>query len=336
MPESGPTLKEYALSVDTQSSVIRRPADVAAMLPSLVGFTPQMCLVIVCVKDDAVLVTIRLDLPDDWSDLGDGLLATFERVGAEKVLLIVCARRGSGDLPFATHMSDLISTWCDAGVAVLDALLIDTDRYWSYLCHTDACCDIDGTHFAFRDALAASQRREDVVRAFDLSPDQTPSQEAYTAVLGALEGACRIRADRAWDAVTRLAEGSRQEGNKCGDPKLHATLHLLLQDVRVRDFVLTQIALAPTPKLLVDAVVEAALTAPAELLPRVAGAAAALLAAVEASSIPATCLAQHAGDDSLADLVLRSIASGVAPSALRELLKSSLPEVERQLDEVTA
>lgn len=155
------------MSLDFFSNNSRRPADVAAKLPTLVGFTPERSFVIVCAKDDAIHVTIRLDLPDDWSELGEGLLDSLGRVGAAAVLAVVYTPRGSGDLPFAAQMSDVITHWRDAGIAVLDALPIDTDRYWSYLCHTDACCNIDGTRFVSHNALAASQRREDVVRASD-------------------------------------------------------------------------------------------------------------------------------------------------------------------------
>ena len=76
---------------------------------------------------------------------------------------------------------------------------------------------------------------------------------------------------------------------------------------------------------------QAALVAPVELRPRVAGAAAALLAASDGSSIAVDCLLDLAGDESLADLVRISQQIPTPPSTLRAMYASAMPMVEEQL-----
>ena len=67
--------------------------------------------------------------------------------------------------------------------------------------------------------------------------------------------------------------------------------------------------------------------------PRICGAGTAALAALNGSTVPASTLIVHAGDDSLAELVRRGITRGLNPNALREVFTSALGLVEAQLNE---
>ena len=101
----------------------------------------------------------------------------------------------------------------------------------------------------------------------------------------------------------------------------------------VRDFVLASIALSDgSAQPCVDVVVQAALTAPEDLRPRIAGAAAALLAACGESSIAVDVPARARRGQSLADLVRVSVEAVVPPATLREVFAdSAMPMVEEQL-----
>ena len=113
---------------------------------------------------------------------------------------------------------------------------------------------------------------------------------------------------------------------------MRARLQIAMGDVGVRDFVMASIAASDTSvEALNDVVVQAALTAPVELRPRIAGAAAALLAGSDGSSIAVDCLLDLAGDESLADLVRISQQIPTPPSTLRAMFASAMPMVQQQL-----
>jgi hypothetical protein len=113
---------------------------------------------------------------------------------------------------------------------------------------------------------------------------------------------------------------------------MRARLQYGMGDIRVRDYVLASIAASDgNADALVDVVVQAALTAPETLRPRVAGAASALLAGCGESSIAVSCLLELAEGESLADLVRVSQRTPLPPSQLRETFASALPMVEEQL-----
>jgi len=61
------------------------------------------------------------------------------------------------------------------------------------------------------------------------------------------------------------------------------------------------------------------------------GTAAAVLAATQCSTVPASCLAELAGNDSLANLVKEGIRGGFPPASLNEIFRDALPVVIRQL-----
>ena len=113
---------------------------------------------------------------------------------------------------------------------------------------------------------------------------------------------------------------------------MRSRLQVAMADVRVRDSVMARVALSDkNPAGLVDVVVQAALTAPEDLRPRVAGAASALLAACGTSSIAVSCLLELADGESLAELVRSSQSVPVPPDVLRDVFTQALPMVEDQL-----
>ena len=113
---------------------------------------------------------------------------------------------------------------------------------------------------------------------------------------------------------------------------MRARLQIAMGDVRVRDFVMASIAASDAGvEALTDVVVQAALVAPGELRPRIAGAAAALLAASDGSSIAVDCLLDLAGGESLAGLVRISQQIPTPPAQVRAMFASTMPMVEKQL-----
>jgi hypothetical protein len=318
------------LSTATQESIsIHNPQDFAAAIPTLVGFQPRESIVTVLIKHGRVLVTVRVDIPETWAETQDYLVETVTSIDPDSVLLALCTSRGSGDLPHAPEVMGLTAGLAAAAAQVHDVLLIDGDRFWSYLCHEATCGNPHGTVFepgTDIGRLDALRTRQDLVAHFALRPDRTPPREAFQAAVKALKGCPREAAEAAWAAVQNLAGGSQDETQR-------ALVQLGLSGIIPRDYVLARIARHEDPQPLVDVLVDLALCSPDQIRSRLCGAAAALLAATQDSSLPATTLCSHAGDDSLAELVQRCVIIGTPPSNMRALLRDSLPLVLAQMEE---
>jgi len=325
---------------DVSKIVLRSPGAFAAAVPALVGFYPSDSLVAVFLGEGRVIVTMRLDLPEDLEEAAEYVAATGTRLGADEVVLVVCCARGAGDLPHHAGVGAVIDALEDAGIAVKDAMLIDSGRYWSYLCQSVECCPPEGTLIPEDAALeaekvglgqlAVAESRDAVVQQYAPRIDLAPSPETREQAQSILDVTLAERAKQCWDEVRMLAATPVP-----ADPStdlMRSRLQVAMADVRVRDFVMAKVALSEDDvDALVDVVVQAALTAPEDLRPRVAGAASALLAACGTSSIAVSCLLELADGESLAELVRMSQSVPVPPEVLREVFTQALPMVEDQL-----
>lgn len=327
----------------TSSTVmLRSPAAFAASLPALVGFHPSRSLVAVFLAEASVVVSMRLDLPDDLSDVAEYVAATGERVRADEVILAVYDGRGGGDLPHRLGIDAITDACQSADLSVRDAMLIDDGRLWSYLCASPDCCPPEGTAIPTESTLLEAERvgtgglavapsRDEVVARFAPRPDLAPSATAREEAAAILQLPVAERAQEAWDAVKVLAADRGMDSTEPGQV-LRARLQAAMAHVWVRDFVLCHVAMSTTgTDALLDVVVQAALTAPEDLRPRIAGAAAALLAACGDSSIAVDCLLDLADGESLADLVRASKNAVVAPDTLRQVFTQAFPQVIEQL-----
>ena len=172
--------------------------------------------------------------------------------------------------------------------------------------------------------------RDAVIARYQPRLDLAASPQLLAQAAAILEVPVVERARQCWDEVRMLAANPPAAGD--ADALMRARLQIAMGDVRVRDFVMASIAGSDTGvEALTDVVVQAALGAPVELRPRVAGAAAALLAASDGSSIAVDCLLDLAGDESLADLVRVSQQIPRPPSTLRAMFALAMPMVEEQL-----
>ncbi|TWE19891.1 DUF4192 domain-containing protein [Kitasatospora atroaurantiaca] len=153
---------------------MRGPADMAEMLPYLLGFFPDDSIVAVGLQGPALQQggVIRLDIPDNpahWqpiaADTARLLIELSEQRDRrpEQVLLYVCrdpsdrdgdsgSDRGEGDRgggrgvaarlrPLASHLADAFRA---EGVTVKESLCVSAGRWWSFLCEGTDCCDPAG------------------------------------------------------------------------------------------------------------------------------------------------------------------------------------------------
>ncbi|WP_051837948.1 DUF4192 domain-containing protein [Streptomyces sp. NRRL WC-3742] len=141
--------------------VMRGPADMAELLPYLLGFHPDDSIVAVGLQGPDLHQggVIRADLPDSpaqWSAAADEtaalLVALSERHGGPpvQVLLYLCQDSTSPHAPPAAEglrplADDLRAAFARRGVAVKESLCVSDGRWWSFLCRGEGCCDPAGT-----------------------------------------------------------------------------------------------------------------------------------------------------------------------------------------------
>ncbi len=312
-------------TLDVPTLRITSPAAFAAALPMLVGFTPEESLVVVFLNGDTVIVTMRTDLTVVGHELNDYVVSTAQRVRANGALIATCT--GDPDEPRAHRalVTGLVAALTDAEVDVRDALSIVDGRYWSYICQDDRCCHPEGSVIPAEGAVT----RADVVAGFRPRPELGPPQDVLDRAALDADPDTFIRATQAWEAIQQLSLIDPDRPDSPETQLLRARVLVWCQHVHVRDFVLCSIAGAQGGATsLVDALAQTALRSPLDLRPRMAGMAAALLAALEpARESPAACLADLAAGDSLAELVRQSISTAVPPAVLRDLFANGLPSV---------
>ncbi|WP_344638572.1 DUF4192 domain-containing protein [Kitasatospora cystarginea] len=139
---------------------MRGPADMAEMLPYLLGFFPDDSIVAVGLSGPHLQQggVIRLDIPDDpvrWQSMGTEAARLLVELSEqrdrrpEQVLLYLCRDPASGDgrsvvaelKPLAQYLAQAFG---DLDVVVKESLCVSAGRWWSFLCAGTGCCDPSG------------------------------------------------------------------------------------------------------------------------------------------------------------------------------------------------
>lgn len=141
--------------------VIRGPRDAVTAVPCLLGFHPERSLVTLGLGGPDGTCAIRVDLPPPGppDECGERAEAAAEHLAdvltanrAGRALLV-----GYGPGPQVTSMVDAVgAALTEAGIQVVEALRVEGDRFWSYLCGDLRCCPPEGTPFDFRASAAAA------------------------------------------------------------------------------------------------------------------------------------------------------------------------------------
>ncbi|MEV7601601.1 DUF4192 domain-containing protein [Kitasatospora sp. NPDC089797] len=140
--------------------VMRGPADMAELLPYFLGFYPDDSIVAVGLQGPDLHQggVIRADLPvspAEWPAAAEetaGLLvALSERHGGRplEVLLYLCRDQVTAHAPPPVEglrplADQLRAAFARRGVAVKESLCVSDDRWWSFLCRREGCCDPAG------------------------------------------------------------------------------------------------------------------------------------------------------------------------------------------------
>jgi uncharacterized protein DUF4192 len=220
------------------------PASLLAVVPAMLGFTPEASLVLIGAAGprSTVELTVRYDLPDppDPSGTTDALRHAAVVFGRQGIQVMAAIGYGPDELvtPLVTAIEDMsVST----GIYAADILRVEDGRYWSYVCTEPECCPPGGTPF---DATPPAELAgTPLARRTDLAARLAP-------VTGEQAGAIRAaypegtltrtgsagRAYRAYavDAITETINRYRA-GNQVTSPGTIARLLWDLQDLMVRD-----------------------------------------------------------------------------------------------------
>jgi hypothetical protein len=133
--------------MDTRPTLrIKSPADLLALVPSVLGFHPEESIVLVVTAGEAGQLHARLDLPRDEEEAVETirvLLNAASRSEARQVALVAyCV----DEQPAAAFVELLALELGLCGVDVLCAIRADGERWFSLDC-VDGCCPLDGRRY---------------------------------------------------------------------------------------------------------------------------------------------------------------------------------------------
>ena len=328
----------------TSAALLRGPTDAIAALPHLLGFAPTESLIAVWVRDGAVALTQRIDLPGraDADAVAAHLVRTARPAQAAEVLVVIVSAEPHPPLglPYEPLVTAVIAGAESAGVDVLDALLTDGVRYWSYRCQ-EGCCPPQGrvVEVAAHDRMAvafgapAPDRRREA-----LAGDWAPDARASAAVEPIIEewesdrDADIERAERlaarsaleAWRDAQITAIDAALSSGEAADRTQLARLLVGLGDVRVRDTIVWERAQVDGTESACRLLTDALRAAPDGYVAPVATVLA-LLYWQSGDGARASIALERALDDDpeyrLAHLVSESVGSGIPPGAWRQLVR---------------
>lgn len=317
--------------------VLRSPGEVVAAIPALFGFHPNDSLVALWTYAGAgtLVCTVRLDLDTASTEVTRRLLDLASKIDSGRFVLAAYPNSLAAWIDSATEdrVLGIVEDIREAGVDVADLLLVVEGRYWSMLCTDPDCCPLSGSpvpssttvieaELVGDGRLAVADSRDAVLSRYELRPDLCPADDDLAAAQArqpsTLAAACR----RALSVL---------QGSPVPTDEERADITLLLQEVNVRDFAIAHLAVEPPDRGAIEVLSQIALSAPDDLRPRLAGAAAAVTYAVGDNPVAVWALLDHAGDDSLAQLVAASIDTCMPPTVLRGVFTEALREIEERI-----
>ena len=201
-------------------------------------------------KDDAVGMAMRVDMPTDIAPESYDLLAShFQREAAEAALLVAYVDTETDPEPVLINTSAALLR---AGISIKESLIVSDGRYRSMLCHDSECCpplgspipDIDSSRIAAEHVIAGHPMPYANVSGLVQSIAALPSamEESWQREVQAfwVESDSENLLDLQRDGATALIDlaGEYTQGRGAEDRELAARVIGRLSDIQVRDFAL--------------------------------------------------------------------------------------------------
>lgn len=114
-------------------------SDLITAIPFLLGFHPNNSIVAIAVKDGAIGMTLRIDLPDHLTHGAiDQLVGHFQREEADACLLVAYLpdNRADGD----ELLIALGAGFMRAAIEIQESVVVANGRYRSIICRDEECC----------------------------------------------------------------------------------------------------------------------------------------------------------------------------------------------------
>jgi hypothetical protein len=226
---------------------VRRPDDLLALIPYLIGFHPEESLVAVFVRSGQVILAGRLDLSADTDaeELAEFIDALAKREGADALALVAYS---AASLPSNRLLTQLMDRLVEQELT--DVLYVGHGRWWSLTC-ADNCCPLAGTpldltsHPLSATAVLAglgtrTSRRELEESVNGPARDELPRIDAVVETLLTERAELDDSADAA-RLLARLIEQVLVDPNVL-DEESCLLLGLLVRDVHLRDLAWSLIA----------------------------------------------------------------------------------------------
>lgn len=127
----------------TETLRLSGPSELLAIVPYLLGFEPSDSIMVICLENNRIGLTQRLDLPPT----GEGevavrsLMPSLMREHPDQVLLI--AYENQPDVS-AEAVHALTSAFTAACIPIHDRIVVRDGRWRSLDCHEPSCCPVEG------------------------------------------------------------------------------------------------------------------------------------------------------------------------------------------------
>jgi hypothetical protein len=177
---------------------VKTPTDVLAVVPYLLGFTPERSIVVIAMRARRLVFQARADLPaaDDVAVVADHLATVVARQRVDAALIVAYGPHADVT-PTVRRLRGALEA---REIKVAEALRADQGRYWSYLCERADCCPPSGTPYDTATTTLAAE-----AAYAGLSPAR--SRADLVARLASVEGVARIAMRyAARDADLRLSQ----------------------------------------------------------------------------------------------------------------------------------
>lgn len=232
-------------------TTLTSPHDLLAAIPFLIGYHPKNSLVLVSLKENAVGMAMRVDLPSDIAAEGYDLLAAhFQREEAEAALIVAYADANSVD-----PESVIINTSAAlvrAGIDIKESLIVYNNRFRSMLCSDSTCCPPEGNEIPNLDSSRIAA--EHVIAGHPMPYESVAGLiQSISAVPSSFESDWQDEVQQFWistdaeeindlqrDGATAIIDlaGEYREGRGAEDRELVARVIGRMSDIQVRDFAL--------------------------------------------------------------------------------------------------
>ncbi len=231
-------------------TTLTSPHDLLAAIPFLIGYHPENSLVLVALKESAVGMAMRVDMPTDIATESYDLLAShFVREAAEGAFIVAYVGAATDPEPVLINTSAALMR---AGIAIKESLIVQDGRYRSMLCHDSECCppagnpipDIGSSRVAAEHVIAGHPMPFSNVAGLVQSIAALPSSfdEQWQSEVRAywVESDAEDLLDLQRDGATAVIDlaGEYMQGRGAEDRELVARIIGRVSDIQVRDFAL--------------------------------------------------------------------------------------------------